>query len=332
MNTLLSIVVPFYKEGASALYPLMSSISTQKGIDLSFVEVILSNDGYEDSQVRAEDFSLLHNLNVKVVSAPKNEGSGVARQFGLDHAVGKYVMFCDCDDLLHNVGVLGTMLLEMEEHGAEYLSTSWLEESVQEGVTLFVNHDMETTWLHGKMFLREFLVKENIRFHPELRVHEDTYYLSLVSELAQVKRHMPLTSYVWTFSPNSITRANNAIYSFESMDVFPKAVLESIKALQKRGMGETLEYKVIQVLSYIYLISESKLWKEKEAESYRFAMNQSMAFHMNGLWDVFEGAREDFINRVYWEEYVKSPRDFTDISFLEWVADLKKVGENMMTK
>jgi len=44
----------------------------------------------------------------------ENKGPGVARQVGLDAAQGKYVMFCDADDMIHNSGIIGAMIQEME--------------------------------------------------------------------------------------------------------------------------------------------------------------------------------------------------------------------------
>jgi len=109
-NIILSIIIPSYKETEKKLMPLLSSINNQVGIDLSKIEIILVRDG-----TKPIDLSQFHLLDItiqqKVLSI--NQGPGVARQFGLSNAIGKYVMFCDADDSLHNVGSLGAMLQEM---------------------------------------------------------------------------------------------------------------------------------------------------------------------------------------------------------------------------
>lgn len=326
MNLVLSVVIPFYKEKEMDLFPLLSTIYTQKGLDFRALEVILVCDGNTEYSINPSFLNLFQGMNAKILQMPENKGPGVARQYGLDRVVGKYVMFCDCDDLLHNVGILAAMVAEMTQNEAEYLSTPWLEESVEEGVVKFVPHEKESTWLHGKMFLRSFLVEHDIRFHEDLRVHEDTYLLSIACELAKNAIYLPHTSYVWTHSPNSITRVNNAIYSFESMDVFPKAVLESVKDLQKRGLTEKLPYKIVQVLCYLYLIAQSKPWQTEETKQYLEKMNQSIADNMLGLWDIWDNAGEDFIAHVYWEEFSKAPRDFMGQSLQQWIDELKQAS------
>ncbi len=327
MKQKLSIVIPFYKEGILEIFPLLSSIATQKGVDFTEIEVILVNDGWGKGEFSGESLGIFPQLSVQLVEMSENRGPGVARQVGLDHAVGEYVMFCDCDDLLHSVGVLGAMLLEMEKTEADYLSTSWLEEvKTADGSMIFITHEMETTWLHGKMFRRGFLLEQGLRFHDHLRVHEDSYFLSILCELTENRVHFPITSYVWTHSPDSITRNNSGIYSFESMDVFCRAVAESIKEVRKRLPEKNLSFKVVQLLCYIYLTSQSKLWREEENALYLERMEASLRENMIDLWDIWDETQEDYIATVYWEEFAKSRRDLTEVSLTQWVADLRAVS------
>lgn len=319
MKKVLSIVIPFFKESEVQLRPLLSTIATH----LQSVEVLMVNDGHEDFNIREEFFEEFPYLNITLLHLTENKGSGVARQVGLENAVGTYVMFCDCDDLLQNVGILGGMLQEMAVSEAEFLSTSWLEECIVENHVTFIPHEQETTWLHGKMFLRSFLVNHNIRFHDKLRVHEDTYFLSILCELAKKKQHLPVTSYIWTYNPDSITRSDDAIYSFNSMGQFVYAVLESVKNLEERGIVETIPYKVTQLLAYIYLIHQSKVWGNPDVGIYRQEMVASLKENMSGLWHYFEEATEDFVAQVYWEEVVKEPRDLAEVSFGDWVMNVK---------
>lgn len=325
MKLKLSIVIPFYKEGVLEIFPLLSSIATQKGVDFAEIEVILVNDGHGGGDFSA--LALFPQLTVTLVEMEDNRGPGVARQVGLDYAQGEYVMFCDCDDLLHNVGVLSPMLQEIAVHNADYLSTSWVEEvKTEDGSMVFVTHEIESTWLHGKMFRREFILQESLRFHEDLRVHEDSYFLSVLCELTDKRIHLPITSYVWTHSPDSITRNNDGIYSFESMDVFCYAVTESIKEVRRRMPERNLSFKVLQLLCYIYLIAQSKLWREEKNALYLQRMRASLQENMLDLWDIWESAEEDFIASVYWDEFSKSRRDMVEVPFMQWVSDLREVS------
>lgn len=74
--------------------------------------------------------------------------------------------------------------------------------------------------MHGKIYRREFLVDEGIRFN-ELRVHEDRRFNMMA--LALSKRTVTLQTqertYLWTYNPNSIVRRDGAAYSYNSMDI-----------------------------------------------------------------------------------------------------------------
>lgn len=316
---LLTIVVPFYNETERDIFPLLSSINIQKGLDLNDVNIILVNDGYKEYEISTQYFDIFEKLNIELIKCEENKGPGVARQVGLDNASGKYVMFCDCDDLLHNTGVLSTMILEMEQHECEFLSTSWLEELEKD---TFFNHEIEQTWLHGKMFLREFLYTNNIRFHEKLRVHEDTYFLKLVTAFTKNRRHLNIVSYIWAYSPNSITRKDNAIYGFASMDIFVFAVLEATKKLK-----ENVDESIIQLVAYIYFIAQSKEWQKEESKQYLEKMVNSLALNMSDYWSYFDNADEEFINNIYSIEFAKKTvRDIPKVNLYEFVEEVKKLS------
>lgn len=323
MTMQLSLVIPFYQETSAELFPLFSTIATQKGLDFSRFEVILVHDGPREEPFSGTEFAVFPHLTIRLLEMSENRGPGVARQVGLDHALGKYVMFCDCDDLLQNVGILQAMLESMEEHGWDALSTPWLEEHIGESGTNFVTHEIECTWLHGKMFLREFLVQNNIRFHPELRVHEDSYFLSLLVNMTEKRGYLPLVSYIWTFNPNSITRRNDAIYSYDSFGIFVGAVLASVGELQERNILDGLDYKVTQLLCYTYFVLQSKEWQTPFAQQYSQEVEETLVLSMRDYWEIWDHQDEDFIAQIYGEEFAKSPRNFGAISFLDWVAHLR---------
>ncbi len=127
MRKFLSIVVPRCKETEAEIFPLLSSIHNQAGIDFSDIEVLMANDG-GDVPTLDKDFTELFNFQIKQINLKENGGPGVARQAGLDAAQGEYVMFCDADDLLHSVGVLGAFMQEAEKSVPDIITSSWLEE------------------------------------------------------------------------------------------------------------------------------------------------------------------------------------------------------------
>lgn len=304
MRKFLSIVIPRFREAERDIFPLLASISGQVGVDFSDIETVISNDG--GSTPLDENFLGLFNMEIRQVFLENNGGPGAARQNGLDAAVGQYVMFCDADDTLHNVGILGAVMQEAEKTAADILATSWLEELRDlEGHCSYIPHEQENTWMHGKLFRRAFLTENNIRFHPDLRVHEDSYFLSVASAAAHNSRYLPVTSYVWKFNPNSITRRNGGVYTYDSIPVFIEAVTASFKVVEQIAPAQ-MGYKVVQFVLYNYFQFHWAGWQAAETAGYLRAAEEAFVRYMGPFWHYWAGADPRFIAELYNQERQKS--------------------------
>lgn len=94
MSELISVVVPVYN-GAKYLAKTVESILAQ---DYKEFELLLINDGSSDSS--KELIEALAEKNTKIIAFTKeNGGVANARNFGIEHAKGDYIAFCDQDDL-----------------------------------------------------------------------------------------------------------------------------------------------------------------------------------------------------------------------------------------
>lgn len=107
----------------------------------------------------------------------------------------------------------------------DILITNFIEEGITADTKqLFYSpHENDFTWMFGKLYRKEFIQKNNIRFDPSLQVHEDTYFNALFRSYGCKIIFNQWPSYVWRFNPNSITRANDADYSYNSLSVFIEA-------------------------------------------------------------------------------------------------------------
>lgn len=327
MQKLLTIVIPYYKETKEEISPLLSSINNQLGIDFKLIDILLVNDG-SNHMYKKDFFKSFHNLEISVLSLKKNVGPGLARQAGLDKTKSKYVMFCDADDILHNVGVIGTLLQEAVLEDTDLLISPWLEENyIEESQAyMYVNHENEMTWMHGKIFKVGFLKKYNIRFHDQLRVHEDSYFLSLVNALASNQRALQkVTSYVWKWRKESITRVNNAVYTFASVPTFIYAIAESIRELERRGQYDILPEKVLQTALYIYFLTHQQMWKEQP--KYIEKAEQRFISEFTLFMKYLKNMDKKLFDVVYKNEFIKSGQGAViNETFEQWIERIIKVN------
>ncbi len=81
----------------------------------------------------------------------------------MDTASAEYVMFCDADDMFLSGLALYT-LLALAEKGFDALVCDFMEEvqDVKTQCSRFFPHKRDQTFVHGKVYRRQFLLDNNI--------------------------------------------------------------------------------------------------------------------------------------------------------------------------
>lgn len=312
----LTIAVPRFKESPRECRPLLASIAGQLGVDFEDVEVLICNDA---AGTLPEDFlEQFPELSIRQLELEQNGGPGMTRQLGLDEARGEWVMFCDCDDRLHSVGVLGAMLECAERDAPDIIATEWLEELPDgRGGMRYATHSRESTWMHGKMFRTAFA--RRVRHHPELRVHEDSYWLSIATSLTDRRVDLPITGYVWCYQPDSITRRDGARYTYDSIPTFVHAcalAMEEVERLAPGAMG----YKTVQLVLYLYYILHSDEWRGHDNE--RAAVEDAIRSDLAPYKHHWDGADPVLVAQVAADERAKHFVGLEDETVGEWLAGI----------
>ena len=112
-HSVLSIIVPAYREGPTIYKSLGLLLDTLHHLDRPF-EVIVVSDGNDDETGQE---AARHGPPVRVLEYPSRRGKGYALRFGIDHARGDFIGFIDADMELHPDGI--PRLLSMVEEGAD---------------------------------------------------------------------------------------------------------------------------------------------------------------------------------------------------------------------
>ena len=120
---LLSIIVPVYNV-EQYIRPCVESIYKQ-GLNEQDFEVILVDDGATDNSLgKIADIVESHS-NINIIRQ-SNQGLSVARNTGLRHAVGQFVLFLDSDDLFIP-DTVGQLLKEGLEHQADLVVAGFVK-------------------------------------------------------------------------------------------------------------------------------------------------------------------------------------------------------------
>jgi len=306
-NPIITIGIPQYKEDEKKIYSLLSMINNQVGIDFNDIEVIICNDA-SDVILNDDFLNSFYNFTPKYIKLTENVGPGLCRQAVLDNMIGQYVLFCDGDDTLHSIAVIGLYLnLIKQNPEMNIIYTSWLEElEKQDGTLIYIEHKSDATWMHTKLLKKSFVDEVNVKFHPNLRVHEDSYFLGLLYELTDKRAFFDITTYLWRYGKESITRVNNSIYTYNSLPVFIQAILLVIEELENRNAAkEKINYKVLQLLLYIYFNQQLSMWNNDAVKTYKIECEKMLQILMVKYKEIIENCNPNEFNLIYNEERKK---------------------------
>lgn len=291
-SLILSIIVPIYN-ASKYLNRCIDSILNQ-GLNENNYEVILINDGSTDNSLSiCNSYIDIKPSIIKVIDKP-NEGVAVARNCGINHALGKYIYFIDADDYLI-------------PNGLNYIVTSFLDDSIDilSFWALTLDKNTKRTFVEdnniegkickectGKEFLyrsvqtfvftslykRSFL-KEHYLFFERISIGEDLLFnLKVYLENPKI-RIVSSRLYRYDLHDESIIHRRDypfmrkAIDAYQSLFIFLKRNIDlysNSNVILSNGLGKILESQFLpfcsRVLSSDLSIKEIKTLKNRLKE------------------------------------------------------------------
>jgi len=152
----ISVVIPAYN-ASCFLTETLDSVLSQSYQDF---EIVLVDDGSTDStDVLIKGYQNAHEEKIRYVYQD-NGGVAVARNTGINHSKGKFIAFCDADDLwsLHHLKVLYDTITRDSSLGLVHSKTT----KIDEGGTVIDSSNSDDTLLSGNIFRALFLREANI--------------------------------------------------------------------------------------------------------------------------------------------------------------------------
>ena len=209
----LQILVPQYNEDDSIVQNLLDSLNSQQNIDFNDFEVIIMNDG---SDIHLSE-SLLnrYRYNIKYILGEHRGVSGT-RNALLDAATADYIMYCDADDMFYNIIGLFLIFGKIEKGFDIFLSKIVEETKVNDRTQIaYLKKDYNPVFVHGKVYRRQFLIDESIRWNDKLTIHEDSYFNMLATKLSKNTEYCPVPFYLWKWRDESVCR-NDLLYIYKT--------------------------------------------------------------------------------------------------------------------
>ena len=321
----LQFLVPQYKETDEIIKPLLDSIAIQQQTDMDEIGVIIVNDG---SEVYLSD-ELLNSYPYKIeYYKEKHEGVSATRNKCLEHAKADYVMFCDADDMFYNACGLYILFREMDLGQFDALVSVFTEETRDQATNevVYINREMDSTFVHGKVYRRKYLIKENIKFNPDLTIHEDSYFNCLAQKCAKEFKFCPTPFYLWRWRDDSVCR-HDPKYILKTYNNMLDSNTALVKELLRRKKKEDAQFYAVAMIYDAYFTMNKDEWINQENKQYRYNTEKRFKeyyLEFKKLFNSIDKTTKTQIvmsikNRMYQEGLLME-----SITFDDWIKHVEK--------
>lgn len=331
-NRTLDILIPTYNESFDVIKTLLDSLSIQQNVDLkNEVGVIICCDGgsfkITEEQMSAYPFTIeFYQCEHKGVSATRNAC--------LDHSNADYVMFCDCDDMFCNACGLWIVMREIKGEGFDTLISNFVEESrnpADKKEVVYVNHDMDSTFVHGKIHRRKFLINNNIRWNDKLTIHEDSYFNCLCQKLADPTRakYCQTAFYLWKWRDESVCRHDPKYILKTFINMLDSNTALINEFLDRNKKDEAKFYAAGMIFDSYFTLNKDE-WVNQENQEYRHMTEIRFKKYWNDFKHLFnELTKEEktmivagIRQRMYAEGLLMEHQTFDD-----WIKQVESLEE-----
>lgn len=208
----LSIIIPVYNTSREKLERCFRSLQSLKGIAY---EVILVDDGStEETGAFCRDYANTQDLFRYMHQ--ENKGVSAARNAGINHAAGAYVMFVDADDemigdtveLQYMKGDWDIVFFDFELYEERYyrirnVFSNALAGSLRKKDCIKAACRNELNTVCAKLYRRSMLLEKVIRFDESMVSAEDAKFAFQAILAAETMYYVPVPTYRYFRSPGS---------------------------------------------------------------------------------------------------------------------------------
>lgn len=264
---LISIIVSAYNMETYLDRCLISLL--HQGLDPKCYEIIVVNDGSTDgTEPICQRYAKAY-LHIKVISKA-NEGLSVARNIGIENAIGKYVCFVDADDNLSENGLISLLpycdgkfdLIRFWSNivhphiNPQFTPESLVETFRGDGLDYLRQYGFET-FCSNCLFRKDFLVENQLKFVPKL-IGEDFRFMADVFLANPYVVSLALRIYNYMIRSESISTKRSPKHSRHWVEDLSGTICYVIEKFEKyrhcdgvlySQMRQSLETKIVSLMS-----------------------------------------------------------------------------------
>lgn len=326
----IQFLVPQYKENEATISFLLDSIESQLHMDKKDMGVIICSDGGE--YILDENFFTKYSYDIEYVIC-EHRGVSATRNSALLLSDAEYVMFCDADDgFVSNIGVYSLVRsLDLNPKSEMLSSKIFIEENIN-GFPDFIIGDHNNTFVHGKVFRRDFLISNELFFDERLKIHEDSYFCNIINFFAKDKAYNNNSFYCWRKNPNSVS--NQEYYFVKTMWRLLLTNNSLVNIMRNINIdSDKISETVVDVVLQLYCEMQNSEWYLEEHKEYLDKTYGVLYWYIVNNLEYYNGISEekfkDILSNVRNGHHYKTIEWFTVDQFIEKIDSYKEYAEKM---
>lgn len=209
---MIDIIIPAYNSHKTITRTLASILMQ---LNLDEIKVTIVNDGGKSYTKELAQFA--PSMDIQEISYKENRGPGYARQYGIDHTAGEYIIFIDADDTFRDASSVQLLVNPLKETDTKFVISQFIQMGKEIGQQGTINPNL--VWVFGHAYRRSFLDKYKIRF-TATRANEDVGFNAMCNLIARHEmgaaggKMLSVPTYMWHHNQESITRRGKAEYEY----------------------------------------------------------------------------------------------------------------------
>lgn len=322
----LDILIPHYHETAEEIRPLLDSIAIQQQVDLkNDVGVIICHDG---SDIPDFDFDVDFPAYPFEINQIRHEHKGVSatRNACLDASTADYVMFCDADDMFFNACGMWMIFREMAGDGFNAMTSIFVEETkdFRTGEKIYINREQDSTFVHGKIYRRSYLVNNKIRWNDDLTIHEDSYFNCLALKMTKEVKYCQAPFYLWRWRDASVCR-HDPKYILKTYNNMLDSNTALIKELMRRRKDQDAQFYACMMIYDAYFMMNKQEWLDQENQEYRYNTEMRFKKYYEDFKSLFNAVPEESKSQMIVgmkNRFFQEGVFFEAITFDDWIKHI----------
>ena len=238
-QNIVDIIIPVYNS-LTTLERALDSIRNLNNKDRIRIYIIddFSDESYGSTINKYDD------LDIMYYRLDDNKGPGYARNYGLNHSNGKYVIFLDSDDSFSDSESVNVLVDAIEENDADEVRSIFRLISDNEEID-FYNDNLG---LHGKIYRRSFIEDSEVMF-AKTRSFEDTFFNTMIYLKNGSIIDIDNVTYFWYENDDSLTNTSDLD---EKINDYYSNIIKAINLCKDNGERERIIEIIIDSLYFVY--------------------------------------------------------------------------------